>query len=98
MALGAPAVERIGRPPGEPFEDRAPDSLASGTPEPMRSELAALVGAEQVLSRASDLVRYASDASPYRYLPQAVVLARSSADVAAVFAYGRRTGTPVRPL
>ena len=75
--------------------DRAPDAVAAGTPEPLRSDLVALVGPAQVAHRAIDLVRYASDASPYRRIPRAVVVARDAADVAAVLAYGRRTGTPV---
>ena len=44
--------------------DRAPDWVATGTPEPLRSDLAGLVGEECVLGRATDLIRYASDASP----------------------------------
>src|SRR5688500_14847405 len=92
MALLEAQVERIGRPPGGPSEDRVPDWVAGGTPEPMRGELAALLGADRVLSRASDLVRYASDASPYRYIPRAVVVARDAGDVAKVLAYARRAG------
>ena len=95
MALLAPDTVRIGRPEGEPFDDRAPASLADGTPEPLRSELADVLGPGRVLARASDLVRYASDASPYRYLPKAVVVARNAEDVAKVFEYGRRSGIPV---
>ena len=49
--------------------DRAPDSLATGAAQPLRGELEALLGADRVLARASDIVRYASDASPYRLLP-----------------------------
>jgi D-lactate dehydrogenase len=75
--------------------DRAPDSLAGGTAQPLRGELEALLGADRVLGRASDIVRYASDASPYRLLPQAVVMAHDAADVAKVLDYGRRSGTPV---
>jgi D-lactate dehydrogenase len=82
-------------PPTAPAADRAPDAVAAGTPEPLRSDLEALLGADRVLSRALDLVRYASDASPYRLFPQAVVMARGPGDVAKVLAYGRRTGTPV---
>ncbi len=75
--------------------DRAPDSLAAGTPQPLRGELEALLGADRVLARASDIVRYASDASPYRLLPQAVVMARGAEDVAKTLAYGRAKGVPV---
>ncbi len=69
--------------------------MAAGTPEPLRGELIGLLGAERVLTRASDIVRYASDASPYRMFPKAVVVARDSADVAKVIAYGRRHSIPV---
>jgi len=75
--------------------DRAPDSLAKGAAQPLRGELEALLGADRVLGRASDIVRYASDASPYRLFPQAVVMARDAGDVAKVLAYGRERGIPV---
>jgi len=75
--------------------DRAPESLARGTVQPLRGELEALLGADRVLGRASDLIRYASDASPYRLLPQAVVMARDADDVAKTLAYGRASGIPV---
>ena len=48
-----------------------------------------------MLGRVSDIVRYASDASPYRLFPQAVVMAREAGDVAKVLAYGRERGVPV---
>jgi D-lactate dehydrogenase len=95
MALLQPDVRRIGRPHGPPAPDRAPDWVAGGTPEPLRSELVALLGADRVLSRPLDLVRYASDASPYRRIPKVVVMARDAQDVRRVFEYARRTGTPV---
>jgi D-lactate dehydrogenase len=75
--------------------DRAPESLAAGTPQPLRGELEALLGADRVLARASDIVRYASDASPYRLLPRAVVMAHDAGDVAKTLAYGRANGVPV---
>ena len=95
MGLLAPDVRRIGRPPVEPAPDRAPDSLAAGTPEPLRGELVALLGEDRVLSRAIDLIRFASDASPYRLIPQVVVMARDTEDVAKVFAFARARGIPV---
>jgi D-lactate dehydrogenase len=93
--LLAPDARRIGHPPGGPSEDRAPDSLAAGTPEPLRGELVALLGEERVLSRPIDLIRYASDASPYRRLPAVVVMAHGPDDVAKVIGYASRTGTPL---
>jgi D-lactate dehydrogenase len=79
----------------EPAPDRAPDSLAAGAAQPLRRDLEELLGADRVLGRASDIVRYASDASPYRLFPQVVVMALDADDVAKVLAYGRRGGTPV---
>jgi D-lactate dehydrogenase len=78
-----------------PAPDRAPDTLAAGVAQPLRGELERLLGADRVLSRPSDIVRYASDASPYRLLPRAVVMAHDSQDVARVLAYGREHGVPV---
>ena len=45
-----------------------------------------------MLHRISDLIRYASDASPYRYLPRAVVVPRTAGDVRAILGYCARTG------
>jgi D-lactate dehydrogenase len=75
--------------------DRAPDWVAAGTPEPLRSDLARLLGESAVLSRATDLIRYASDASPYRLIPKVVVQPRDPAGVSRVIAYGREHGVPV---
>jgi D-lactate dehydrogenase len=88
-------TQKLAPPPAEPATDRAPDELAAGTPQPLRGELERLLGADRVLARASDLVRYASDASPYRLLPKVVVMAHDADDVAKVLAYGRRSGVPV---
>jgi D-lactate dehydrogenase len=75
--------------------DRAPDSLAAGVAQPLRGELEALLDAGRVLSRPGDLIRYASDASPYRRFPRAVVMAKEPGDVAKVLAFGRVKGIPV---
>ena len=95
MDLLAPDVARIAPETAEPAPDRAPDELAGGTPEPLRSDLVALLGADRVLSRAIDIVSYASDASPYRLFPKAVVMARDAEDVSKVLAFGRERGIPV---
>src|SRR3954470_14618861 len=93
--LFSPAVERIGHPGGDPYPDRAPDAVAAGTPEPLRSELTALLGPERVLVRPIDLIRYASDASPYRLIPKVVVMAHDTGDVAKVMDYARRNAIPL---
>jgi D-lactate dehydrogenase len=94
MDLLAPPVRPLA-PESAPAPDRAPDELAGGTPEPLRSQLVRVLGADRVLSRAIDLVSYASDASPYRLLPKAVVRARDADDVAKTLAFGRRSRIPV---
>ncbi len=75
--------------------DRAPDWVAGGTPEPLRGELIAALGADRVLARALDLVSYASDASPYRQIPKAVVMPRDVEDVRKLFALASRRRTPL---
>jgi D-lactate dehydrogenase len=86
---------RIAPAPAAPAADRAPDWVAAGTPEPLRGALVSALGAEQVASRALDLIRYASDASPYRSIPAAVALPRDIEDVIELFALARRTATPL---
>ena len=84
------------RPPTrEPSLDRAPDALAAGIAQPLRGELERLLGADRVLARPGDLVKYASDASPYRLFPQAVVMAKEVDDVAKLLAFGRERRVPV---
>jgi D-lactate dehydrogenase len=95
VALLEPKAERIAPEGSASSADAAPAWVAGGTPEPLRGDLIALLGADRVLTRASDIVRYASDASPYRLFPKAVVMAHEADDVAKVLAYARRTATPV---
>ena len=80
---------------GTPAPDRAPDWVAEGTPEPLKRELLAALGADRLALRALDLVRYASDASPYRSIPSAVAIPRDIDDVLTLFALARRTGSPL---
>lgn len=42
-----------------------------------------------MLWKISDLVRYASDASPYRFVPRVVVIAEDIDDISAVLSYAR---------
>ncbi|MGZ4244749.1 MAG: FAD-binding and (Fe-S)-binding domain-containing protein [Solirubrobacteraceae bacterium] len=84
----------VPEPPG-PAPDRAPDWVAAGTPEPLRSRLVAALGADRVLTRALDLVSYASDASPYRLIPQAVAVPRDVDDVVALLRCATELGVPL---
>jgi hypothetical protein len=90
--LLTPHVRAIGRPAGPAQHDAVDPADVEGTLAALKNDLIRLVGQDQVLHRVSDLVRYASDASPYRYLPQVVVLARTVDDVRALLAYCTRTG------
>src|ERR1700754_3415517 len=83
---------RIGRFDGPPRCDAVSDSLVAGTPGDLKADLIALLGKERVLHRAIDLVRYASDASPYRLIPQVVVLPRTTDDIVKLFRYCRENG------
>lgn len=95
MALLTPDVTRIAPRSFTPSTDRAPDHIAAGTPEPLATELRRIVGESGLLGRASDLIRYASDASPYRSIPQAVVQPRRPEEVAGLMAHARRSGIPL---
>ncbi|AJF63936.1 FAD-binding and (Fe-S)-binding domain-containing protein [Streptomyces vietnamensis] len=78
-----------------PAPDRVPELQARGTPRRLREELTELLGPGKVLSKVSDLVRYASDASPYRFVPQVVVVAEDIDDVSAVLSYAHGKGREV---
>ncbi|MEC4020295.1 FAD-binding and (Fe-S)-binding domain-containing protein [Streptomyces sp. H27-D2] len=78
-----------------PSHDRVPDERAAGTEQPLRGDLERLLGPEKVLHKLSDLVRYASDASPYRFVPQVVVVAEDLDDISAVLSYAHDKGRQV---
>ncbi|MEW2517772.1 FAD-binding and (Fe-S)-binding domain-containing protein [Actinacidiphila alni] len=77
-------------PSGAAAPDRLDESRATGTPGGLSAALTGLLGPDKVRTGVSDLVRYASDASPYRFVPQAVVLPGSVQDVVRLLAYARR--------
>ncbi|MEV4423905.1 FAD-binding and (Fe-S)-binding domain-containing protein [Streptomyces sp. NPDC049602] len=78
-----------------PAPDRVPELQARGTPRRLREELTELLGRGKVLSKISDLVRYASDASPYRFVPQVVVVAEDIDDISTVLSYAHGKGREV---
>ncbi|MEM5316408.1 FAD-binding and (Fe-S)-binding domain-containing protein [Paraburkholderia sp. JHI869] len=82
----------IGRPNGPAAADAIPEALLEGTPAVLRTHLEHLLGPERVLHRVVDLVRYASDASPYRLVPQVVVEAHDASDIAKVLKFCGETG------
>jgi D-lactate dehydrogenase len=88
--LLSPDVRAIAIAAPTPLRDRAPDWVASGTPARLRDDLKTLLGGDRVLSRPIDLVRYASDASPYRLFPKVVIIAQNVEDVRKALAYARR--------
>ncbi len=67
-------------------------SACGGTPEELKKDLIGMLGADLVRHRISDLVRYASDASPYRYIPKVIVQPKNIDHVAAIFRYCTRKG------
>ena len=95
MALGQADVRRYAPEVLQAWGDRAPEWVAGGTPEPLRGELLRALGPSLVATRALDLVRYASDASPYRSIPRAVAIPRDVEDVRRLLALAERTATPV---
>jgi D-lactate dehydrogenase len=90
--LFSPDPTRIGRPEGPPADDAVPEALLDGTPAPLKSALENLLDNGRVLHRVVDLVRYASDASPYRLIPRVVVEAHDADDVAKVLKFCSETG------
>jgi D-lactate dehydrogenase len=83
---------RIGRGNGPSQSDAVSTSLVDGTPTDLKADLITLLGKQNVLHRAIDLVRFASDASPYRLIPQVVVQPRTTDDIVKLFRYCRENG------
>src|SRR6202035_1033631 len=83
---------RIGRPDVPPCSDAVDEQLVGGTPEELKRELIEIVGEDVVRHRISDLVRYASDASPYRYIPKVIVQPKNIDHLADIFRYCIRKG------
>ena len=96
MPLLAPKTSRIAPAPPVPAPpDRAPADLAGGTAAPLAAGLRRVLGEAGVLHRATDLIRYASDASPYRRIPAAVVQPRTVEEVAGLMAFAAGSSTPL---
>lgn len=61
----------------------------------LRRQLEAIIPADRVLTRPLDIAAYASDASFYRPVPRAVVLAAGVAEVRALLRFARAEGLPL---
>lgn len=81
---------RPGRPDVPPCADAVDEELVGGTPHELKVDLIGVLGEDVVRHRITDLVRYASDASPYRYVPKVIVQPRNIDQVAAIFRYCSR--------
>ena len=62
---------------------------------PLGSELATLLPRKRVLTRPIERIAYASDASFYRLIPQAVVQPVSVNEVVSLFDFSRKLGIPL---
>lgn len=71
----------------------AEDSTLSS--QDIRVALGGLISSARILVRPIDLVAFASDASFYRLIPKAVVLAQDLDEVRALFEFSRQTRVPV---
>lgn len=78
--------------PTVPFADRAQPDILDVAGSSLSAELAQVVGAENVFTSATDLIRFSADASPYRLVPSAVVRPRHLSDVVGLIDYAHRTG------
>lgn len=86
--LFSPDTSRLSRPEGTTSQaDAVPERYRHGSPAELVADMEAIVGAENVHGRLSDLVRFSSDAGPYRSIPQIVVSPRNAADLSALMAY-----------
>lgn len=72
-----------------------PDPSSSGVRPSLRAALERIVPAERILDRPIERIAFASDASFYRLIPKAVVLARSVEEIAGIFRLARETRVPV---
>lgn len=91
--LLSPRPDRIPKPDYTQSQDDAVGAeFADGADPELAATLARIVGAENLQTRVSDLVRFASDASPYRDIPAIVVQPRSAEHVSALMKFARESG------
>lgn len=91
--LLSPNPSRIPKPSyDESKPDAVPERYAGGSDSKLVASLAAIVGADNVQHRVSDLVRFASDASPYRDIPSVVVQPENPEHLSKLMDFARESG------
>jgi len=73
----------------------AAKSRAASSPQPLADLLAQIVPQERILTRPIDRVAFASDASFYRLIPQAVVLTAAIEEIQALFRFSHEQRIPI---
>ena len=68
---------------------------AQASSSQIKSSLSAQIDAERILIRPMDLIAFASDASFYRLIPKAVVLAKDAEEIAKLFRFSQGVGIPM---
>ncbi|MGC5165601.1 FAD-binding and (Fe-S)-binding domain-containing protein [Luteimicrobium sp. DT211] len=92
-SIGSDIRRGLARPPAAPMPGRADPEVLDARGSRVSAELRALLGDDRaVLDSPTDLVRYASDASPYRLVPRVVVVARDTDDVVRLARWARASG------
>jgi len=77
------------------MDARTANSSSPFSAAPIRSGLEAIIDPARVLTRPTDLIAFASDASFYRLVPKAVVLARGVDEVQKLFRFSHRHRIPL---
>src|SRR5271169_4013518 len=61
----------------------------------IKASLSGQIDADRILIRPIDLIAFSSDASFYRLIPKAVVLAKNQQEIADLFQFSQREGIPM---
>ena len=72
-----------------------PPNTSAVTSEQLKEELAGIVESSRILTRPIDLIAFASDASFYRLIPKAVVLAKGVEEIQALFRFSHQRRIPI---
>ena len=69
--------------------------VVSSASEKLKEELGRIVSPARILTRPIDLIAFASDASFYRLIPKAIVLAEGIAEIQALFRFSHERKIPI---